>query len=82
MDTISGKQDVRMRIIVCCDGTACTPYKGNEECPLTNVSRISRAINPITATGCRQVVYYQPGVGTAAASSSNILAKGLGKGLL
>lgn len=69
------------RIIVCCDGTACTAYEGNEKSPTTNVSRISRCIKSACTDGTPQMVHYLPGIGTAAGNPSNTWNQGLGIGL-
>ncbi|GIJ81563.1 hypothetical protein Asppvi_000062 [Aspergillus pseudoviridinutans] len=69
------------RIIVCCDGTACSSYKRHGGLSLTNVSRISRSIKAVADNGTPQMVFYQPGIGTAAANPLNILNQGIGSGI-
>ena len=68
------------RIVVCCDGTSNTPYRGHDISPLTNVSRISRYIKPTDECGILQLVYYQSGVGTAE-GSPRLWNQALGIGL-
>ena len=53
------------RIIVCSDGTWNTPdQKDDGVIQPTNVVKMSRAILPQASDGTRQVVFYDPGVGT------------------
>jgi hypothetical protein len=47
------------RIIICCDGTWNEP----DEIP-TNVTKMVRAISPLSPDGVHQVVFYDQGVGT------------------
>ncbi|KAK7912246.1 hypothetical protein PG985_014727 [Apiospora marii] len=55
----------KARLIICCDGTGNSEYLGSEKSPLTNVSRIARAINQWDDTQpIRQVVLYLRGIGT------------------
>ncbi|KAK8137266.1 hypothetical protein PG984_005206 [Apiospora sp. TS-2023a] len=55
----------KARLVVCCDGTGNSEYLGSEKSPLTNVSRIARAINQWDDTNrIRQVVLYLRGIGT------------------
>jgi len=51
------------RLIICCDGTWQDSDGGTFEVP-TNVTRLSRAIEPVAQDGTPQIVYYQSGVGT------------------
>ncbi|KAI1420308.1 hypothetical protein F5Y12DRAFT_791757 [Xylaria sp. FL1777] len=71
-------------IILCCDGTACTAFKGDNKSPPTNVARIARCINPISLRGIPQVVHYMPGIGTGEESEWNPLNSynlGIGRGV-
>ncbi|KAI9672912.1 MAG: hypothetical protein M1829_004462 [Trizodia sp. TS-e1964] len=64
------------RLIVCCDGTWMNSDNGYEPPPIThpsqngtlqypsNVTRLTRAIRPVTSNAKQQIVYYQAGVGT------------------
>ncbi|KAI1738703.1 hypothetical protein F4680DRAFT_467077 [Xylaria scruposa] len=62
--------------MVCCDGTSSSEYPGEEKSPLTNVSRISRAI--IKSHGSyRQIVLYSPGIGTDERDPFNSMNQGL-----
>ena len=65
------------KIIVCFDGTW-----NNESfaAPLTNVARISRCIKRYDLKGNRQVVYYQPGVGTGTSKPGNVVEGITGRG--
>ena len=75
----------KKKIIVCCDGTACTAYKGDGESPPTNVIRIARCIKSVSREGIPQVVHYIPGIGTSAESDWNpfhMYYMGTGKGEL
>jgi hypothetical protein len=47
------------RIIICCDGTWNEP----DEIP-TNITKMVRAISPVSPEGIHQVVFYDQGVGT------------------
>jgi len=64
-------QTQNKRIVVCCDGTSCTAYSGDNK--PTNVARIARCIKPISSTGVPQVVHYMPGIGTGEESTWNPL---------
>jgi len=80
----SSEQPQKKRIIVCCDGTACTAFKGDDKSPPTNVARIARCIKSISGTGIPQVVHYMPGIGTGEESDWNPLNfynLGIGRGL-
>jgi uncharacterized protein (DUF2235 family) len=48
------------RIVICCDGTW---NKLNQKKP-TNVVKLWRAVAPTDGTGCDQLTFYHPGVGT------------------
>jgi len=72
----------KKKIIVCCDGTACTAYRNDAESPPTNVIRIARCIEPVSSTGVPQVVHYIPGVGTADEwNPLNLYNHGTGRGV-
>ena len=54
------------RIVLCCDGTWNTPDQTSEgRVTQTNVTKIASSVADRDAAGVRQVVYYQPGVGTS-----------------
>jgi uncharacterized protein (DUF2235 family) len=54
------------RIVICCDGTWNAPDKNEAGVPLaTNVVKIAMAVKPVAADGALQLLYYDPGVGTA-----------------
>ncbi|KAK7998985.1 hypothetical protein PG991_014660 [Apiospora marii] len=73
------------RLVICCDGTACSEYIGHEKTPITNVSRIARSINQWgnDTTQIRQIVAYLPGIGTdeRTIEQLNVVRQGTGKGL-
>jgi uncharacterized protein (DUF2235 family) len=66
------------KIIICCDGTSNSEYI--EKNPLTNVSRIARCIPPKDNDGKRQLVYYQPGIGTDNGNPLNAYNQAVGRG--
>ncbi|KAJ8123357.1 hypothetical protein O1611_g9612 [Lasiodiplodia mahajangana] len=72
---------MKTKLVVCCDGTSNSEYLGEDRSPLTNVSRISRAIRP-SQGDCRQVVLYLPGIGTDENNPLNSWNQGLGIGLI
>lgn len=72
---------IKAKLVVCCDGTSNSEYLGEEKSPLTNVSRISRAIRQSHTDGCRQIVLYNPGIGTDESNPLNDMNQGLGVGL-
>lgn len=70
-------------IILCCDGTACTAFKGDDKSPQTNVARVARCIKRTSKAGVMQVVHYMPGIGTGEESELNPLNSynlGIGRG--
>lgn len=66
----------KKKIIICCDGT----WNSEERPHLTNVSLISRCIEPVDSNGVPQVVYYIPGVGTSTSWLTNIWEGATGTG--
>ncbi|KAK7959088.1 uncharacterized protein PG986_003942 [Apiospora aurea] len=68
------------RLIICCDGTACSEYLGDKKSPLTNVSRIARAIEKWDDEW-RQIVLYLPGIGTDEGNLLNFKNQAIGQGL-
>ncbi|KAI0856810.1 hypothetical protein F4860DRAFT_491734 [Xylaria cubensis] len=71
---------MKIKLVVCCDGTSNSEFLGEEKSPLTNVSLISRAI-PQFGSDCRQIVLYLPGIGTDEGNLFNSINQGLGVGL-
>jgi len=68
------------RIVLCCDGTWSTPDQEADGTPTpTNVTRIAAAVADRDAAGVRQVVLYQPGVGTM--RGERLLGAAFGLGL-
>ena len=63
------------RIIICCDGTWNEP----DEIP-TNVTKLVRAISPLSPDGVHQVVFYDQGVGTGG-SIDKFIGGAFGSGL-
>ncbi len=54
------------RIVLCCDGTWNTPDQTSDGRPTqTNVTKIASRVADLDDAGVRQLVYYQPGVGTS-----------------
>ncbi|KAF2963140.1 hypothetical protein GQX73_g10426 [Xylaria multiplex] len=72
--------ETKTKLVVCCDGTSKSEYLSEKKSPLTNVSRISRAIHQFDGE-CRQIVLYLPGIGTDEGNRFNLLNQGLGVGL-
>ncbi|KAK7912248.1 hypothetical protein PG985_014729 [Apiospora marii] len=74
----------KARFIIACDGTACSEYLGNDKSPLTNVSRITRAIksrDERSGQECRQIAVYLPGIGTDEGNLFNRSNQAIGQGL-
>ncbi|ODQ52423.1 hypothetical protein SAICODRAFT_81792 [Saitoella complicata NRRL Y-17804] len=72
------------RIIVCCDGTSKddNANSADDTSAPSNIVLLSRAISMVSYTAIPQIVYYQPGVGTADAGLLSRLAQSaLGKSL-
>jgi uncharacterized protein (DUF2235 family) len=73
-------------IVICCDGTANDPKQmEGEVAASTNVYRLYEALNSDSQFGTRQIVWYDPGVGTDTSAAailwtwiSNIFSKVLG----
>lgn len=58
------------RIVICCDGTWNSPDIEQNGIPIaTNVAKIARAFASQSDRGIRQMMYYDPGVGTKKAGS-------------
>ncbi len=54
------------RLVLCCDGTWNTPDQSCAGTPCqTNVTKVATAVEPADGAGVRQLMYYQPGVGTS-----------------
>ena len=54
------------RIVVCCDGTWNTPDEEKDGVATqTNVVKLAQAVKPADAAGTRQLMFYDPGVGTS-----------------
>lgn len=68
------------KIIICCDGTWENSLDGDDK-PLSNVTRISRALRRTCEDGTSQVVYYHPGVGTGGLWLNSITGGAFGMGL-
>lgn len=71
---------MKAKLVVCCDGTSNSEYLGEKKSPLTNVSRISRAIRHSHDDGYRQIVLYLPGIGTDEGNPWNDKNQALGVG--
>ena len=73
------------RLIVCCDGTWLDSTSGlmSGELPIpSNVTRIARAIKPVSRDGVPQVVYYQAGIGSQGKLFHRILGGATAEGLV
>ncbi|KAK8062993.1 hypothetical protein PG997_015090 [Apiospora hydei] len=70
----------KAKLIICCDGTACSEYLGDKKSPITNVSRIARAIKKWDEE-CRQIVLYLSGIGTDEGNWLNFKNQAIGQGL-
>lgn len=68
------------RLIICCDGTWQDSDGGTFEVP-TNVTRLSRSIEPVAQDGTPQIVYYQSGVGTEFGMLNRLIGGATGQGL-
>lgn len=75
-----GHQARPKKIIVCSDGTWENSLAGDGT-PLTNVTRISRALKRTCEDGTSQVIYYHPGVGTGGLWVNSITGGVFGMGL-
>ncbi|MCJ1309426.1 hypothetical protein MMC25_003085 [Agyrium rufum] len=72
------------RIIVNCDGTWLDSDNGSSSSKLevpSNVTRISRAIKPLSRDKIPQVVFYQNGIGSVGTKSMRTVAGATGEGL-
>lgn len=70
----------RVKLVICCDGIACSEYIQEANSSLTNVSRFARAVNQHDHNGIRQLVLYLPGIGTDEGNWFNKLKQVTGKG--
>ena len=53
------------RIVVCCDGTWNTPDESQDGIPCpTNVVKLAEAVKPSAKDKTKQLMYYDPGIGT------------------
>lgn len=70
------------RIIICCDGTWNTPDKQESGIPIdTNVVKAAQAVREKDAKGVRQLMYYDPGVGTSGSWFKRVYDGATGGGL-
>ncbi|KAK9237607.1 hypothetical protein V1525DRAFT_403654 [Lipomyces kononenkoae] len=69
------------RIILLCDGTWQDSLSQTHWYP-SNVSRLARAIKPVSSNGVEQVVYYHPGVGSAGGLVDFFLGGTFGSGIM
>jgi uncharacterized protein (DUF2235 family) len=70
------------RIVICCDGTWNEPDQiNNFRFSPTNVTKIARAIAPISSNGKEQIVFYLEGVGADQWGFDRLAAGGAGLGL-
>ncbi|KAF2111795.1 hypothetical protein BDV96DRAFT_466860, partial [Lophiotrema nucula] len=81
---LSGGRGMFKRLIVACDGTWLNSDNGlvNGKLPIpSNVTRISRAIKPVSQDGIPQIVFYHFGVGTQGGKLDRIISGATGEGL-
>ncbi|KAF2464750.1 uncharacterized protein BDR25DRAFT_95065 [Lindgomyces ingoldianus] len=81
---LSGGRGMFKRLIVACDGTWLNSDNGLVNGKLSipsNVTRISRAIKPVSQDGIPQIVYYHFGVGTQGGLVDRVVGGTLGEGL-
>ncbi len=70
------------RIIICCDGTWNSPDKTENGVPIhTNVVKVAKAIARKDKKGKRQLMYYDPGVGTSGSWLKRLYDGATGSGL-
>lgn len=70
------------RLIICADGTWNTPdQEDREKRAPSNIVKMARAIQSVSADGVPQIVYYHLGVGTHKSFKDKFLGGGLGVGL-
>lgn len=70
------------RIIICCDGTWNWPDKDQNGIPTaTNVVKLAEAIRPEDSYRVRQVMYYDPGIGSSGNYLDRVIDGVTGKGL-
>ncbi|MDD4736535.1 MAG: DUF2235 domain-containing protein [Kiritimatiellae bacterium] len=65
------------RLIVCCDGTWCSEHRG----VVTHVQRLRSMVEPVSADGVEQVVYYDEGIGTEGGPLRRLMDGMTGRGL-
>lgn len=69
------------RIIIACDGTGCSPFRGTEAIH-SNLSRLCRAFSNSPGLATKQIVLYQSGVGTQDLTpGGKFIDRVIGKGL-
>ncbi|KAF2007022.1 hypothetical protein P154DRAFT_180955 [Amniculicola lignicola CBS 123094] len=81
---LSGGRGMFKRLIVACDGTWLNSDNGliNGKLAIpSNVTRISRAIKPISQDGIPQIVYYHFGLGTQGGVMDRLISGATGEGL-
>ncbi len=70
------------RIVVCCDGTWNDPDKTDKGVPIhTNVVKLAQAVKPVADDGIKQLMYYNPGVGTSGTFMRRAFDGATGSGL-
>ncbi len=70
------------RIIICCDGTWNRPDKLENGVPIpTNVVKVAESVRETDARGTRQLMYYDPGVGTSGGFFRQLYDGATGAGL-
>jgi len=62
------------RLVICCDGT----WQHARSTHVSNVVKLTRAIQPRTNNGIEQIVFYQPGLGSEGFNSVRAGALGVG----
>jgi uncharacterized protein (DUF2235 family) len=71
------------RIIICCDGTWNTPDKQEDGIPIaTNVVKVAQAVREKDAKDIKQLMYYDPGVGTSGNWFKRLYDGATGAGLM
>jgi uncharacterized protein (DUF2235 family) len=70
------------RIVICCDGTWNRPDKRENGVPVpTNVVKVAQAVRETDARGMRQLMYYDPGIGTSGGFLKRLYDGATGAGL-
>ncbi|ORY14348.1 hypothetical protein BCR34DRAFT_239230 [Clohesyomyces aquaticus] len=81
---LSGGRGMFKRLIVACDGTWLNSDNGLVNGKISvpsNVTRLSRAIKPVSQDGIPQIVYYHFGVGTQGGIVDRVVGGTVGEGL-